>query len=241
MPVGGGDDQSTMASPARHSRRVIPFWILQGTEILSVFGLADLSLHVSRGGLLIGVGVAFLLLALTADGPFGIVRIFRRKVHTMLVMVAAVIAALLPIAPMLRPDVEGIIILEFVAVGFIRLATLVNTDPRPVRADGSRGSGSIVDAMANMGRPSAPSRPGGISNPPEAGSRPPTVTSVGAAARWAGRATGAATVAASRSAAKHGPVAKSQAKRTIRGAGRVAGKAGYRPGGRSGGPAPTPH
>ena len=40
----------------RRSQRVTPFWILQATEILSVVALAYLSLHVSRGGVLVVAG-----------------------------------------------------------------------------------------------------------------------------------------------------------------------------------------
>lgn len=209
------------------SSRVTPFWILQLAEILSVLALADLSLHVSRGGVLLVAGAVFAALALTADGPLGLIRIFGRRFHVRLVVVVSVLVAVSPVVPSIRPDVEGIIILELVAVGIIRLATLVNTDPRPARLIGIRGSGRVLDATATVApSPSARPRPD-PSPPPGSPGRSflPTEETVGSAARWAGRAAGAASSAASRTSAKHGPATKAQAKRTIRTAGRLVGRA----------------
>jgi hypothetical protein len=218
-----------------HSRRITPFWVLQAAEILSVLALADLSLHVDRGGVLAVAGGIFAALALTTDGPLGVVRIFGRKHHVVLVVVVAAVVALSPVVSVIRPDIEGILILEIVAVGIIRLATLVNTDPRPAGLRGLRGSRRVVDATATV-----PVRPSPASVPPEPEPEPsaspsvgrtlfPSQERVGAAARWAGRATGATTSAASRTTAKHGPTAKAQAKRTIRSAGWLVGRATSRP------------
>ncbi|MGH9097090.1 MAG: hypothetical protein ACRDWB_06670 [Acidimicrobiales bacterium] len=209
------------------SPRVIPFWILQLAEILSVLALADLSLHVSRGGVLAVAGAVFAALALTADGPLGVIRIFGRRLHVGMAVVAAVLVAVSPVIPSIRPDIEGIIILELVAVGIIRLATLVNRDPGPVRPNGIRGSGPVLDATATVAPPTS-ARPGPDPSPPPGSpgrSFLPTEESVGTAARWAGRAAGAASSAASRTSAKHGPATKAQAKRTIRTAGRLVGRA----------------
>lgn len=204
------------------SSRVTPFWILQLAEILSVLALADLSLHVRRGGVLAVAGAVFAALALTADGPLGVIRIFGRKFHVWLVVVVAVVVAVSPVISSIRPDVEGIIILELVAVGIIRLATLVNTDLRSTRPKGIRGSSPVLDATATVAPPS-PTRP--VSSATPGRSSLPTEESVGTAARWAGRAAGAASSAASRTSAKHGPATKAQAKRTIRTAGRLVGRA----------------
>jgi hypothetical protein len=214
------------------SSRVTPFWVLQLAEILSVLALADLSLHVSRGGVLSVAGAVFAALALTSDGPLGVIRIFSRRLHVRLVVVAAVVVAVSPVISVIRPDVEGIIILEVVAVGIIRLATLVNSDPSPVRPKGVRRSGRVVDAIATA-RVAPPEPSSAARSRPEA-SRPsgspgrsfrPTEEGVASAARWAGRAAGAAGSAASRTTAKHGPATKAQAKRTIRTAGRLVGRA----------------
>ena len=165
----------------RRSQRVAPFWILQATEILSVVGLADLSLHVSRGGVLAVAGGVFAALALAADGPLGILRICGRKLHVILVSAVAVIVAVSPVVSALRPDIEGIIILEVAAIGIIRLATLVNTDPRPVSPKGVGGSGTVINARARVAprrRPNGPvglrpPRPAGPAFPPRRVSAPP--------------------------------------------------------------------
>ena len=224
------DSAGGVGTPVRNSQRVTPFWILQVAEILSVLALADLSLHVSRGGVLSVAGGVFAALALTADGPLGVFRIFGRRLHVKLVVVAGALVAVSPVVSAIRPDIEGIIILELVAIGIIRLATLVNSDPRPARSKGVRGSHPVVDATATVApsssartRPAASPPPGSPDSPGR--SFLPTEETVGTAARWAGRATGAAASAASRSSAKHGPNAKAQAKRTIRTAGRLVGRA----------------
>ena len=220
----GAGGAGTAVAP---SLRVTPFWVLQLAEILSVLALADLSLHVSRGGVLTVAGAIFAALALTADGPLGVIRIFGRKLHVRLVVVVGLLVAVSPAVSLIRPDVEGIIILELVAVGIIRLATLVNTDPRPARPKRVRGSGPVVDASARV-EPSPSTGNGPDPSPSRASpgrSFLPTEETVGSAARWAGRAAGAASSAASRTTAKHGPATKAQAKRTIRTAGRWVGRA----------------
>jgi hypothetical protein len=226
----------------RRSPRITPFWILQAAEILSVLALADLSLHVDRGGVLAVSGGVFAALALTTDGPLGVIRVFGRKRHVLLAVVAAVLVALSPIVSPIRPDIEGILILEIAAIGIIRLATLVNTDPRPDRPRRPRGSRRLVEATAATVPATAPPATTAPTAPPPASTRPepfpspspsastrrtllPNPERVGAAARWAGRATGAATAAASRTTVKHGPAAKAQAKRGIRSAGRLVGRA----------------
>jgi hypothetical protein len=223
---------SARGSTARPSPRVTSFWILQAAEILSLVALDDLSLHVNRGGVLAVGGAIFAALALTADGPLGIIRIFSRKLHVILVVVTAALIAVSPVVSAVRPDVEGILILEVAAVGIIRLATLVNTEPRPIgsrRARGVRVSGPVVDATATASPSPSPRsaqpQPGTVPPPSTGRSRFPSEESVGTAARWAGRAAGAATSAASRTSAKHGPTAKAQAKRTIRSAGWLVGRA----------------
>jgi len=106
---------------------VVPFWILQLAELLAAVALADLSLHVDRGGLLVAGTAVFALLAITANGPLGLVRVVPRRLHVHAVCVVAVVFALAPVLPQVRPDVSGIIIIEFGAVGLFRLATLTST------------------------------------------------------------------------------------------------------------------
>jgi hypothetical protein len=227
--AGGTRGPAGVDPTVPRSGRVTPFWVLQAAEILSVVAMADLSLHVDRGGVLAVAGGVFAALALTADGPLGIVRIFSRKLHVILAVVAAVVVALSPVVSAIRPDIEGILILEVIAVGIIRLATLVNTDPRPAGSSGRRGSRRVVDATATVRVRRAPASvpPESVAPGTPAAGRSlfPSEERVGAAARWAGRAAGAATSAASRTTAKHGPTAKAQAKRTIRSAGWLVGRA----------------
>lgn len=230
--TGRAGGAAPVGPTVRASQRITPFLILQAAEILSVLALADLSLHVDRGGVLAVSGGVFAALALTADGPLGIVRLFGRRLHVLLVVVAAVVVALSPIVSAIRPDIEGILILEVAAVGIIRLATLVNTDPRPAGPRGPRGFRRVVDVSASAPPASAPPAsprpdpsPSRSPSPSTRRTLLPGPESVGAAARWAGRATGAATSAASRTTAKHGPAAKAQAKRGIRSAGWLVGRA----------------
>ncbi len=189
------------------TRRVVPFWVLQATELLALVALADLSLHVTGGGLLVGTGALFAGLALFADGPLGVVKVCSRRLHVVLVAIASVVVALAPVVPAFRPDIEGIIVVEVVAVGLLRLATLTSTaGPRP---RSGAGSGPVIDTTADVVTPSPP-------QPPPA--------AAGSAARRAGRAT----AAAAQASAQHRPAAEAQVKRAIRGAGRLAGKAATR-------------
>ena len=197
------------AAERRRARRIIPFWILQAAGLLALVALADLSLHVGHGGTLVGAGAVYAVLAVTADGPLGLLHLCNRRLHTVLVAVVSVVVALSPLVPVLRPDIEGIIILEVIAVGMLRLATLTNTAaprPRPVA-----GSGPVIEATA------APAPP--VTAPPSPAPAP--VTTTGAAARWAGRTAAAASAAAS----QHRPAAEDQVLRAIRNAGRLTGKA----------------
>ena len=227
-------------------RRVVPFWILQLAELLAAVALADLSLHVDSGGLLVaGTGV-FALLAITAKGPLGLVRVVPRRLHVYAVCVAAVVLALAPILPQIRPDVSGIIIIEFAAIGLFRLATLTNT---VVTVRAPRGSArAAAQGGAQAGARSAPSAPTAASpsvegaasaeNPhPSTGAEATTrsatdrLSTTETASRWIGRQASAAAQhasiaaeAAALTAEKHGPAARAQAGRAVRSAGRLTGR-----------------
>ncbi len=202
------------APPTR--RRWVPFWVLQLTELVVAFVFVDISVHVSNGGLLVGSAVAFAALALTAQGPLGIFRICRPWLHlTLMISVAAVVAAA-PVIPALRPDIEGIIVVEFGAIGLLRLATLTDMHPptRARRSSTRRSDPMVIDATATV--------------TPDEGAPAHTETSPtspgGATARWAGRAAGSASTSGRRALAKHRPEAEAQVKRAIRGAGRLTGR-----------------
>ena len=110
-------------------RRWIPFWVLQLVELGVAFIFVDVSVHVPNSGLMVAAAGVIAALAVTANGPLGIFRICRPWLHLTMVISVAAVVAVAPIIPTLRPDIEGIIVIEFGAIGLIRLATL--TDMRP--------------------------------------------------------------------------------------------------------------
>jgi hypothetical protein len=223
-------------------RRVVPFWILQLAELLAAVALADLSLHVDRGGLLVAGTAAFALLAITANGPLGLVRVVPRRPHVYAVCVVCVVVALAPILPPIRPDVSGIIIIEFAAVGLFRLATLTSTvvtvrKPRgslPVPARTVDQPAVPTSAAASTSTPAASTgAEAAAATGVEAGPRttPEKASSTEAAGRWITRqasvAAQHATIAAEAAALtaeKHAPAARAQAGRAVRSAGRLTGR-----------------
>jgi hypothetical protein len=223
----------------------LPFWVVQATEIALGVAFIDISVHVSNGGLLVASAIAFFTLAVTAKGPLGVARICSQPLHLALAMAVAVLVAIAPVLPGLRPDIEGIIVLEFGAVGLLRVCTLTRVGTGPGSARSSRQSRrgrGVIDATATVagaGAPPAPGSPaprpaaatppagGGSGSSPSgsspSGSSPSGSSPSGVAARWAGRTTGSAAVAGKQAAAKYGPTARAQIKRTVRAAGRMAG------------------
>jgi hypothetical protein len=231
-------------SEERLGRRVVPFWILQLAELLAAVALADLSLHVDRGGLLVAGTAAFALLAITANGPLGVVRVVPRRLHVYAVCVVAVVLALAPILPQIRPDVSGIIIIEFAAVGLFRLATLTNTvvtvlAPRvSARAavQGGAGAGARAPVAASAANPD-PSTGAEAADRSAADrsaadrSAADRASTTEIAGRWISRQAGAAAQhasiaaeAAALTAEKHGPAVRAQAGRAVRSAGRLTGR-----------------
>ena len=91
------------------------------------------SVHVSHGGLLVAGGIAFGLLAVTGPGPLALRRLCPPRLHAVLDVVVALGLAVAPVLPALRPDVTGILLAEFAAVGWLRLATLTDFSRRPRR------------------------------------------------------------------------------------------------------------
>lgn len=201
--------------------RWVPFWALQVLEVAVALVFVDVSVHVRGSGLLLAATVLFFLLALTADGPLGIFRICNRHLHLVLTVTIAATLALAPIVPAFRPDIEGIIVLEFGMVGIIRVATLTRiTDSPRVISSGPDREPAVVDATATVVDTSWPSRPGSAATSGNSDSAGPQ----GSAARRAGRATGAAVASGKKVAAHYRPEAEAHLRRTIRGAGRLAGR-----------------
>jgi hypothetical protein len=199
-------------------RRWIPFWVLQLAELVVALVFVDISVHVSNGGLLVAAALAFAALAVTAHGPIGLVRICGPWLHMTLLVAVGALVAVAPLVPSLRPDVEGIIVIEFGAIGLIRLATLTEMGPSPRPSWLSRRSvPTVIDATATVtsGTGAGPTAPGKDRT---------TGSPTGAAARRAGRVVGAASVSGRRAAARHRPAAEEQMRRAVRRAGRFTGR-----------------
>jgi hypothetical protein len=187
-------------------------------ELVVAFVFVDVSVHVANSGLLVGAALGFALLAVTARGPLGIVRVCPPWLHLTLVVAVGVVVALAPVFPAARPDIEGIIVIEFGAIGLIRLATLTDMDPSSRRSMARRPDRMVIEATATVADDVAPR-----SSPPEPpGNQPPSTA--GAAARWAGRTAGAVSLSGRKTVAKHRPEAEAQVKGAIRKAGRLAGR-----------------
>ena len=215
--------------------RWLPFWVLQVTELVVALVFVDVSVHVSGGGLLVAAAAAFAALAVTARGPLGIVRICGERLHLVLVMAAAGTAAVAPVVPALRPDIEGIIVLEFGAIGLMRLATFTRTSDTPRAVGSSRRGSAVIDAKATVvvpggtsGAPPAPTdrSTGQLSSehPSSGGAAPGSAT-----ARWLGRTAGAAAASGKRAASRHRPAAEERVRRSIRSAGRLTGRVTSQP------------
>jgi hypothetical protein len=213
-----------------NDRRWLPFWALQATEIVVALVFVDISVHVARSGLLLGGAVALLALAVTANGPLGFVRLIGQGLHRHLMIAVSVALIVAPIIPALRPDVQGIIVVEFGAVGLLRLCTLTRTsDTGSTGWRGAPATGVVVDARVVETkvvdpRAQAPGAPGqtGASGAPGAPGR----TDVGAdsTARRAGRATGAVITSGKQAVTEHRPEVEAKVKRSIRSLGRMAGR-----------------
>jgi hypothetical protein len=187
-------------------------------ELAVALVFVDISVHVSTGGLLLAAALAFAALAVTAHGPVGLVRICGPWLHLTLLVAVAAVVAVAPLVPSLRPDVEGIIVIEFGAIGLIRLATLTEMGPSPRPSWLSRrGVPSVIDATATV-----TSGTGARSTAP--GKERATGSPTGGAARQAGRVVGAASVSGRRAAARHRPAAEEQMRRAVRRAGRITGR-----------------
>ena len=219
------------AAPVSHprlSRRWIPFWALQAAEVAVGLVFADISIHVANGGFLVVAGVADAGLAITAKGPLGIFRLCGQRLHMVLAMVVSTVIALAPLVPVLRPDIQGIIVLEFGAVGVFRLATLTRTDGLrgTGRPAGMGAAGPVIDTTATPTVAGADARRPTPDAGPAAGPADGTVPTPAPtpAARRAGQVGGAAVASGRRAAARYGPEAEAQVKSTIRGIGRLAGK-----------------
>lgn len=155
-------------------RRPIPFLAHQLLEYLVAGALAELSIHIRHSGLLLAAAGCFALLAATARGPLGLVRVCGPRLHAMLDIVVALAVAAAPIFPALRPDITGIVVVEVAAVAWVRLATLTRYTrlAAPVHAGaGLTGPLRASSAVAD-GPGSSPSAGPGTASPVDAPALP---------------------------------------------------------------------
>jgi hypothetical protein len=211
MIEAGEPPASALRAEWWRSRRWMPFWVLQASELALAVVFADLSIHVAHGGILIGAAVALFLLAITADGPLGIFRIVRRTQHAHLAVVVAVVFAVAVWLPSVHADSEEKVVVIVASIGLIRVATLTRTTASDNRRR-SRGDRQVVQTTATVATPD-PQSPALV--------EPDTADST---IRKAGRTTGAAAAAGKRAVDEHRPAVEDQVKRGFRSAGRLAGR-----------------
>jgi hypothetical protein len=230
MSAGPSEPGAAGAKPTA-SKRWIPFWVLQVAELAVAFVFVDVAVHLTSQGSLLAAAGVLALLAVTARGPLGIVRLCPRPLHALLVVVASGAIALSPLLSVLRPDLTGIVVLEIGAVGMIRLATLTRTTeavatPAPTRATAVRTPAPVETAEPSPVETAEPSpvAPAPVAPAPAEPvgqrSEQPELTAVERSARTAG----AAAVAGRQAVERYRPVAEDQARRALRGAGRSVGR-----------------
>jgi len=109
-----------------------------------------LSVHIGGSDLLLIGGIAFGLLALTARGPFGLLRLCPGPLHGILDVVVAVVLALSPLIGPLRSGIVSIVVIELVAVAWLRLSMLTRYRPRaPSTGTASTGTASTGTASTD--------------------------------------------------------------------------------------------
>jgi hypothetical protein len=158
----GGPDPATGAS---RRRRPIGFGLHQFLEYLVAIALVLLSVHIGRSHLLLVAGVVFGLLALTARGPLGLIRVCGRRLHAVLDIGVGLLLAASPLVPALRPGVAGIIAVELAAVALLRVSMLTRysarLEPTPVAAKAGVVRSDALPATAiDSGPASTDEQPG---------------------------------------------------------------------------------
>jgi hypothetical protein len=214
MTAAGDPPAPSDSAPRWRSGRWIPFWVLQTSELALAVVLADLSIHVPHGQALIAAAAILFVLALTADGPLGILRVVGKRTHVQLAVVVAIVFGVAVWLPVLHADSEEKVVVMVVSIGLIRLATLTRTSGMTGRGRWRKGAGNgeVIEATATATPVSPPPEPREVESEAET------------AFRKAGRTTGAAAAAGKRAVDEHRPQVEDQVKRTLRGAGRLAGR-----------------
>ncbi|MHB8593656.1 MAG: hypothetical protein ACYDB3_04895 [Acidimicrobiales bacterium] len=120
-------------------------------EYLGAGALVELSIHIAHGAVLVAAGAVFGVLALTAKGPLGVLRVCGRRLHGVLDVIVSLALALSPLVPALRPGAAGIVVVEVSAVAWLRMATLTRyAEPAVARTGAAGGVGG-----ASGGAPAA--------------------------------------------------------------------------------------
>ena len=218
-PDDGADPPRTVTAGGAPApgRWQIPFWAFQVLDLGVAFLLITQSVHVAHPGVLVAGGLLLVALALTADGPLGIVHLCGRRLHVVLVVVVALGMGAAAFVHSLGPGIEGDLVIAAAVVALVYLATRTAVSGGGRRGRRRRGTGPVIDATATVVPPTAPTTaPAGG---PEAGD-----AAGDSVMRRAGRTTGAAAAAGKRTVDEHRPQVEDQVKRGLRGAGRLAGR-----------------
>jgi len=115
--------------------------------------------HVARSGLLVAAAVAFAVLAVTARGPLGLIRVCGPRLHATLDVAVALVLAAAPAIPALRPDATGIVVVEVAALAWLRLATLTRYRRPATGGAGPGGDGVVSGAVVRSRAPESDGRP----------------------------------------------------------------------------------
>jgi hypothetical protein len=127
-----------------------------------------LSVHLDRSHLVLAGGLAIGVLALTARGPLGLVRVCGPRLHGVLDVGVGLALALAPVVGALRPGIAGTVAVEVGALAWLRVTTLTRFagPARSARRHGSPpiGVGGRADQVTGAGageRTGSPAPPGG--------------------------------------------------------------------------------
>jgi hypothetical protein len=113
-----------LGTASQRRRRPIAFGLHQFFEYLLAVTLVVVSVHIGGSTLLLVAGVVFGVLAVTARGPLGLVRLCGPRLHAVLDIIACLFLALSPLLLPLRPGVAEIVAVEVVAVVWLRVSLL---------------------------------------------------------------------------------------------------------------------
>ncbi len=219
-----------MADPDPVPGRVrLPFWVLQTAELLVALVLVDVAAHEGHDGLLVAGAGVLGLLALTARGPLGVIRICGQRLHRVLCVVAAGLGVLGVVIPSLRPSPAGIVVVVVGAAGLVRLATLTRTDAGGLPAGSFPRT--VVDAAATVSDPVAPSAttsPGDThrADPASPGDGRAASRSASTTTDHLARRAGEAIGTGKAVARQHRPALEAKARRGLRSLGRAVGRIG---------------